>query len=190
MFVIPTLSVLYAICGRPDGPGFLKDADTLKYVKPQFRGLLEMAPAESKLSCDAAPQAIRQLVAAKGTRTGGNRCSGSRAGLWSLPAQGAGASRQRRSDTDGSARCGDVSNRARISNERSRANQNGHARRSAARGRRSVDTDSRHREHRRDLEAGRARSACSTVVQWPAAAPPDPERTRSRASGTDTATAH
>jgi imidazolonepropionase-like amidohydrolase len=65
VFVIPTLSVLYASCGRSDGPSFLKDADTIKYVKPQFRGLLEMARAESKLSCDAAPQAIRQLVAAK-----------------------------------------------------------------------------------------------------------------------------
>jgi imidazolonepropionase-like amidohydrolase len=37
----------------------------MMYVKPQFRGLLEMASAESKSSCDAAPQAIRQLVAAK-----------------------------------------------------------------------------------------------------------------------------
>ena len=65
VFVIPTLSVLYAVCGRPDGPGFLTDADTMKYVKPQFRSLVEMKPAESKLSCEAAPNAIRQLVAAK-----------------------------------------------------------------------------------------------------------------------------
>jgi imidazolonepropionase-like amidohydrolase len=65
VFVIPTLSVLYSVCGKPDGPGFLKEADTMKYVKPQFRGLVEMPPAESKLSCDAASQAIRQLIAAK-----------------------------------------------------------------------------------------------------------------------------
>ena len=65
VFVIPTLSVLYSACGRPDGPSFLKEAETMKYVKPQFRGLLEMAPADSKVSCDAAPQAIRQLFAAK-----------------------------------------------------------------------------------------------------------------------------
>jgi imidazolonepropionase-like amidohydrolase len=65
VFVIPTLSVLYSSCGKSDGPGFLKEADTMKYVKPQFRGLLEMGRAESKLSCDAAPQAIRQLVTAK-----------------------------------------------------------------------------------------------------------------------------
>ena len=65
VFVIPTLSVLYSACGRPDGPSFLKEADTMKYVKPQFRGLVEMPPAESKLSCDAAPQGIRQLIAAK-----------------------------------------------------------------------------------------------------------------------------
>jgi len=65
VFVIPTLSVLYTVCGRPDGPSFLKEADTMKYVKPQFRGLVEMPPAESKVSCDAAPLAIRQLAAAK-----------------------------------------------------------------------------------------------------------------------------
>jgi imidazolonepropionase-like amidohydrolase len=75
VFVIPTLSVLYAACGRPDGPSLLKEADTMKQVKPQFRNLLNM-PAEqalsqmggllapSKLSCSAAPQAIRQLFAA------------------------------------------------------------------------------------------------------------------------------
>jgi imidazolonepropionase-like amidohydrolase len=65
VFVIPTLSVLYSSCARSDGPSFLKEADTMKYVKPQFRGLLEMSRAESTLSCDAAPQAIRQLVAAR-----------------------------------------------------------------------------------------------------------------------------
>jgi imidazolonepropionase-like amidohydrolase len=65
VFVIPTLSVLYTVCGRPDGPGFLKEADTMKYVKPQFRAMVEMPAAESKVSCDAAPLAIRQLVAAK-----------------------------------------------------------------------------------------------------------------------------
>jgi imidazolonepropionase-like amidohydrolase len=65
VFVIPTLSVLYAVCGRPDGPSFLKEADTMKYVKPQFRSLIEMPPADSKVSCAAAPQTIRQLAAAK-----------------------------------------------------------------------------------------------------------------------------
>ena len=65
VFVIPTLSVLYTVCGRPDGPSFLKEADTMKYVKPQFRAMVEMPPADSKVSCDAAPLAIRQLVAAK-----------------------------------------------------------------------------------------------------------------------------
>jgi len=65
VFVIPTLSVLYSICGRSDGPELLKEPDTMKFVKPQFRPLLEMPPASSKVSCDAAPQAIRQLVEAK-----------------------------------------------------------------------------------------------------------------------------
>jgi imidazolonepropionase-like amidohydrolase len=64
IFVIPTLSVLYSVCGKPDGPGFLNEPDTMKYVKPQFRSLVEMPPAEPKLSCDAASQAIRLLAAA------------------------------------------------------------------------------------------------------------------------------
>jgi imidazolonepropionase-like amidohydrolase len=64
VFVIPTLSVLYAACGTPDGPEFLKQADTMKYVKPQFRSFLEMPTSPSTLRCDAAPQAIRQLAAA------------------------------------------------------------------------------------------------------------------------------
>ena len=64
VFVIPTLSVLYSACGKPDGPSLLKDADVMKHVKPQFRSLLEMSSPPSKLSCDALPPAIRQLVAA------------------------------------------------------------------------------------------------------------------------------
>jgi imidazolonepropionase-like amidohydrolase len=65
VFVIPTLSVLYSACGKSDGPEFLKDASIMSRVKPQFRPLLEMPLASSAVSCEAAPQAIRQLVAAK-----------------------------------------------------------------------------------------------------------------------------
>ncbi len=64
VFVIPTLSILYSVCGKPDGPSLLQDAGTMKLVKNQFRYPLELPPADSKLFCEAAPQAIRQLVAA------------------------------------------------------------------------------------------------------------------------------
>jgi len=64
VFVIPTLSTLYSGCGKPDGPGLLQDADAMKHVKPQCRSLLEMSSPPAKLSCDALPQTIRQLVAA------------------------------------------------------------------------------------------------------------------------------
>jgi imidazolonepropionase-like amidohydrolase len=64
VFIIPTLSVLYSACGRPDGPSFVKDADTMRQVQPQFRNLLNVPAASSKLSCDAATEAIRQLFAA------------------------------------------------------------------------------------------------------------------------------
>jgi len=64
VFVIPTLSTLYSGCGKPDGPSLLKDPDTMKHVKPQFRSLLDMPSSPAKLSCDALPQTVRQLAAA------------------------------------------------------------------------------------------------------------------------------
>lgn len=65
VFVIPTLSVLYAGCGMPDAPGFLKEPETMKQVKPQFRTFLEAPAPPSKLRCDAPPQSVRQLAAAR-----------------------------------------------------------------------------------------------------------------------------
>ena len=64
VFVIPTLSILYSSCGTPDAPGLLKEADIMKFVKPRFRSFLEAPTPPSTLRCDAAPLAIRQLVAA------------------------------------------------------------------------------------------------------------------------------
>ena len=64
VFVIPTLSILNTMCGTPDGPSLLKDADTMRLVKPQFRKILDVPARPSELRCDAAPQAIRQLSAA------------------------------------------------------------------------------------------------------------------------------
>jgi imidazolonepropionase-like amidohydrolase len=65
VFVIPTLSVLYTYCGLPDGPDLLRDAEAMRHVKAQFRSLLEMPAPPSTSRCDAAPQAIRQLSAAR-----------------------------------------------------------------------------------------------------------------------------
>jgi imidazolonepropionase-like amidohydrolase len=62
-FVIPTLSVLHSSCGIPDGPGILQNAELMKLVKPQYRTLLDMS-LPAKASCQAAPLAVRQLVAA------------------------------------------------------------------------------------------------------------------------------
>lgn len=64
VFVIPTLSVLYAACGNSDGPGIARDADAMKRVSPQFSGLLEMQTTVTNFSCDAAAPSIRQLMAA------------------------------------------------------------------------------------------------------------------------------
>ena len=64
VFVIPTLSILNTMCGTPDGPSVLQDADAMRQVKPQFRSPLDVAARPSELRCDAALQAIRHLSAA------------------------------------------------------------------------------------------------------------------------------
>jgi adenine deaminase len=65
VFVIPTLSVIYPDCGKSPAPEFLKDPETMKRVKPAFRSFLERIDSSVRVSCDAAPQALRQLVAAR-----------------------------------------------------------------------------------------------------------------------------
>jgi imidazolonepropionase-like amidohydrolase len=42
VFIIPTLSILYSTCGRPDGPGILREAETLKQVRAEFRIMLSI----------------------------------------------------------------------------------------------------------------------------------------------------
>jgi imidazolonepropionase-like amidohydrolase len=61
VFIIPTLSILYSTCGRPDGPGILREAETLKQVRAEFRIMLSIPSAGVKPSCDGATKAVRQL---------------------------------------------------------------------------------------------------------------------------------
>jgi len=64
-FVIPTLSVLRWMCGMPDGPAIAQDAEAMRRIRPQFRGLLSAPPPLTPApSCAAASQAVRQLAEA------------------------------------------------------------------------------------------------------------------------------
>jgi imidazolonepropionase-like amidohydrolase len=67
-FVIPTLSVLYSVCG-PDSAGsrLVKDPHLAPYLSHDAKGnLKEMFPSArtNLVSCKAAPEALRQLKAA------------------------------------------------------------------------------------------------------------------------------
>lgn len=64
VFVIPTLSVIYPDCGKSATPEFLKDPETMKRVRLAFRSFLEQIDSSVRVSCDAAPKALRQLMAA------------------------------------------------------------------------------------------------------------------------------
>jgi imidazolonepropionase-like amidohydrolase len=65
VFVIPTLSAIYPDCGRSAAPEFLNDPGTMTLVRPPFRSFLDQIDAGVRVSCEAAPQALRQLVAAR-----------------------------------------------------------------------------------------------------------------------------
>jgi hypothetical protein len=159
VFVIPTLSILYSVCGAPDGPSVLQEADTMKLVRAQFRTLLTMPAAPSKLSCAAAPEAVRQLFADGVPLLSGTDSPGPGTTYGALVAQRVGAPRQGGPATDRRARSGDVGRRPGISSERPRTNQDRNAGRPSPRRRRPIAADSRYTEHRRDMEARRACSA-------------------------------
>jgi imidazolonepropionase-like amidohydrolase len=60
-FVMPTLSVLYAVCGQPDGQRVLDDAKMMARVRPQFRVTLSMPMGGITPSCAGAKAAVPRL---------------------------------------------------------------------------------------------------------------------------------
>ena len=61
VFVIPTLSILYSVCGQSDGQQILDDAQVMSRVKPQFRAPLGSPGGGITPSCAGAKAAVRQL---------------------------------------------------------------------------------------------------------------------------------
>jgi len=64
VFVIPTLSILYSVCGQSDGQQILDDARVMSLVRPQFRAPLDLPAGGIQPSCAGAKAAVRQLAAA------------------------------------------------------------------------------------------------------------------------------
>jgi imidazolonepropionase-like amidohydrolase len=63
-FVIPTLTVLYASCGEPNGATIVGDARLRPYIRPALRGMMSL-PLTSRRgikSCEGTVEAIRQLA--------------------------------------------------------------------------------------------------------------------------------
>ena len=64
VFIIPTLSTLYAVCGPSDGPAILGDSRVMTRVRPEFRVTLGLPGGGIQPSCAGATAAVRQLSAA------------------------------------------------------------------------------------------------------------------------------
>ena len=63
-FVIPTLGVLYGICGRPKASGIIDDPLLKPYIRPDLRPMMSMSltPPGGAKSCDGTDEAMRQLI--------------------------------------------------------------------------------------------------------------------------------
>ena len=64
-FVIPTLGVVYASCGQPNGASIVGDSSLLPYIRPMWRPMMSRVinwPNGPK-SCEGTRAAVRQLAA-------------------------------------------------------------------------------------------------------------------------------
>ena len=61
-FVIPTFAVLKHLCGASDGPSLMADGEIQRRVRQPFRPVLSVPSPTPARSCEAASDAVRQLV--------------------------------------------------------------------------------------------------------------------------------
>lgn len=66
VFVVPTLSTLYMICGKSPGPAIVADPHLLPYIAAEWRRGMQVAgdPTRNHF-CNATNDAMRQLIAAR-----------------------------------------------------------------------------------------------------------------------------
>ena len=66
IFVVPTLSTVFAICGDPDGPRLLKDPNLNPFIRPAWRAGLEQRLGLTRPpSCKATREGLTDLIRAK-----------------------------------------------------------------------------------------------------------------------------
>jgi hypothetical protein len=77
-FVIPTLTTLYPICGKSEGPATLADPNLGPFIGEGWRRSMEMDKPNPELNhlCSGTDEGIRQLVQAH-VPSDGNGCSSS-----------------------------------------------------------------------------------------------------------------
>src|SRR5262249_49321351 len=65
IFVIPTLSALYAACGEPDGPSLLADSRLAPYIRTEWIAGLDRTWPGARPSCNGSREALGELTRAK-----------------------------------------------------------------------------------------------------------------------------
>jgi imidazolonepropionase-like amidohydrolase len=62
-FVIPTLTIFFALCGQPNGAAVMGDSLLEPYIRPQLRPQMSIAWKQTAASCDGTVEAIRAMAA-------------------------------------------------------------------------------------------------------------------------------
>jgi imidazolonepropionase-like amidohydrolase len=62
-FVVPTLTIMYGLCGRPSGAAVIGDSLLRPFVRPQYRSRMTIPWKQTAPSCDGTDEAIRAMAA-------------------------------------------------------------------------------------------------------------------------------
>ena len=62
-FVVPTLTIMYGLCGQPSGAAVIGDSLLGPFVRPQYRSRMSIPWKQTAASCDGTNEAIRAMAA-------------------------------------------------------------------------------------------------------------------------------
>jgi len=62
-FVVPTLTIMYALCGQPSGAAVMADSLLAPFVRPPYRSRMTIPWKQTAASCDGTNEAIRAMAA-------------------------------------------------------------------------------------------------------------------------------
>jgi hypothetical protein len=91
-FVIPTLTIMYSVCGQPSGAEVLGDSLLKPYIRPQVRSWMATPWKRTASSCDGTAEAVRAL-GARGVPVLAGTDSPARSDVWRVAPPRAGAAR-------------------------------------------------------------------------------------------------